>query len=348
MRRTYRGFTLVELLVVIAIIGTLVALLLPAVQSARESARGNTCRNNLKQLQLALTSYDSQKSRLPGYVNELFDPNGPKTGNPLRPEDGRRASWIVMTFPYMEQTALWDQWNNFNGDPQVPAIEGLTCPSDPPEIPGEPWLAYVGNAGQAYSDTTRSGDEHEFAANGVFFDDNRNPVFGAADGHGDGNPTNARDYPRIQSSINYIQSADGTSNTIMLSENLHTFYWAYNSDAIKDCKHLFGFIWKSKTNTQPASHERINGDKYYAQPTPGEPASMGAFAEREYESYGFPSSNHPGVVNAAFCDGHLVSLSETIDPVVYAQIMTSNRNKSKFTSGGTPDRTLAQPSDDQF
>ena len=66
MRHERRGFTLVELLVVIAIIGTLVALLLPAVQNARETARGNTCRNNMKQLQRALTSMDSQLRKLPG------------------------------------------------------------------------------------------------------------------------------------------------------------------------------------------------------------------------------------------------------------------------------------------
>ncbi len=58
MRRNRRGFTLVELLVVIAIIGTLVALLLPAVQAARESARGNTCRNNIKQL---MTCHDDHR-----------------------------------------------------------------------------------------------------------------------------------------------------------------------------------------------------------------------------------------------------------------------------------------------
>ena len=78
MRLQSRGFTLVELLVVIAIIGTLVALLLPAVQSARETARGNTCRNSLKQLSLAMMNMDTQLKKLPGYSNELFNPNGTK------------------------------------------------------------------------------------------------------------------------------------------------------------------------------------------------------------------------------------------------------------------------------
>src|SRR6476619_500503 len=88
-----RGFTLVELLVVIAIIGTLVALLLPAVQAARETARGHTCRNNMKQLQLALTNMDSTLKRLPGYVEEIFNPNGSKSGTPpmFTPAFARRA-----------------------------------------------------------------------------------------------------------------------------------------------------------------------------------------------------------------------------------------------------------------
>ena len=66
-----QGFTLVELLVVIAIIGTLVGLLLPAVQAAREAARNNTCKNNIKQLQIGLTTRESSLGDYPGYVNEL-------------------------------------------------------------------------------------------------------------------------------------------------------------------------------------------------------------------------------------------------------------------------------------
>ena len=68
MKRTHRGFTLVELLVVIAIIGILIALLLPAIQAAREAARRSQCKNNLKQLGLAVLNYESSKKRLPPSV----------------------------------------------------------------------------------------------------------------------------------------------------------------------------------------------------------------------------------------------------------------------------------------
>src|SRR3990172_623459 len=118
MRHKRRGFTLVELLVVIAIIGTLVALLLPAVQAARETARGNTCRNNMKQLMTALTNMDTTQKKLPGYINEVSDPTSiiQISANVRRATSGRRASWLVMCFPYMEQTPVWDRWaTDFNG-----------------------------------------------------------------------------------------------------------------------------------------------------------------------------------------------------------------------------------------
>ena len=104
MRRQFRkAFTLVELLVVIAIIGTLVGLLLPAVNAAREAARSNTCRNYLSQLQKGIIMRETSLREYPGYVNSLGI-----TGSDQRV----RASWIVMTFPYIEQSALWDLWNS--------------------------------------------------------------------------------------------------------------------------------------------------------------------------------------------------------------------------------------------
>ena len=97
MRHSKRGFTLVELLVVIAIIGTLVALLLPAVQSARESGRNATCKNNIKQLTTALINMDSGGRALPGYVNELPDTGSPKVNGQY--SIARRASWLAAPGP---------------------------------------------------------------------------------------------------------------------------------------------------------------------------------------------------------------------------------------------------------
>ncbi len=235
-----KGFTLVELLVVIAIIGTLVALLLPAVQSARETARGNTCRNNLKQLMTALTNMDTTQKRLPGYINEVSDPTSAVPIAPgssiRRATSGRRASWVVMCFPYMEQTAVWDRWSqDFTTDPAndtnnglTPPIEGLTCPSDAPDTIGEPWLNYVGNAGQAFSDPDRGSDTKEHVANGVFFDNSKNLEILS-------NPATQKDFregdPEIRTSMSYVSANDGTSKTLLLAENVHSWFYAYDGDS---------------------------------------------------------------------------------------------------------------------
>jgi len=362
MRHARPGFTLVELLVVIAIIGTLVALLLPAVQAARETARGNTCRNNMKQLHLALTNMDSTLKRLPGYVEEIYNPNGTKDANGFTLASARRASWVVRLFPYMEENPLWDAWSSVFADtsgnhinPQAPSIAALNCPSNVSDTPDMPTLAYVGNAGWAFSDTGTFGrnasptDKAEHGANGIFFDNNKNKNLsgGAADGR--------EPDPKIQMSL--AQVVDGTTKTLMLSENLHSMYWCYepksstsggyvqdDSSKLLDTKHLFGFVWKN----HPSADERINGDKNYDKKTP--PANQAAFADLAYEGYGYPSSNHPGGVNVAFCGGTIRMMAEAVDPVVYGQIMTSNARKSNLVnpSIGLPngaDRKLTQPAD---
>src|SRR5688500_8092117 len=102
--RTRHGFTLVELLVVIAIIGVLVALLLPAVQAAREAARRSSCRNNLKQVGLALHNYHDVYQQLPAGWQGFA-----ATGSKVSEAEGTPGwGWASAILPQMEQTALAD------------------------------------------------------------------------------------------------------------------------------------------------------------------------------------------------------------------------------------------------
>jgi prepilin-type processing-associated H-X9-DG protein len=71
-------------------------------------------------------------------------------------------------------------------------------------------------------------------------------------------------------------------------------------------------------------------------------------APNGYESYGYPSSNHPGGVNMAFCGGQVVYIPETIDPVVYAQLCTPNRNRSSLVANGTAERRMPPPPDNAY
>ena len=92
-----RAFTLVELLVVIAIIGTLVGLLLPAVQAAREAANRSKCSNNLKQIGLAILNHESSKRTLP---------------NSYRPNNGTaRIAWVTRLLPFFEEGNLGNRWD---------------------------------------------------------------------------------------------------------------------------------------------------------------------------------------------------------------------------------------------
>src|SRR6056297_1950458 len=123
------GFTLIELLVVIAIIAILIALLLPAVQQAREAARRTQCRNNLKQLGLALHNYHD--------VNRMFAPSSIWTtdgaGNLNSGTAGR--SWLFQILPYLDQANLYQQASNSlisNQDPvSSQKLTMFACPSDP-------------------------------------------------------------------------------------------------------------------------------------------------------------------------------------------------------------------------
>lgn len=132
--RPCTAFTLVELLVVIAIIGILIALLLPSVQAARESARRIQCQNNLHNLALAVLNFENQQKALPQSCDSIVI--GERKVN-LR-SGGTRLSWIVRILPFMEQQQLYDQFDlNENVQSQDPnlapesrQIDLLLCPSD--------------------------------------------------------------------------------------------------------------------------------------------------------------------------------------------------------------------------
>ena len=124
------GFTLVELLVVIAIIGVLVALLLPAVQAAREAARRIQCKNNIRQMALGVLNYEAARGTLP--IGAQFPPNDNPavTINP-------GVNWVISILPYIEQASIYDSFDlqlpisaKRNEESRTNVISSMLCPSD--------------------------------------------------------------------------------------------------------------------------------------------------------------------------------------------------------------------------
>ncbi|HTN75244.1 MAG TPA: DUF1559 domain-containing protein [Pirellulaceae bacterium] len=219
---TRRGFTLVELLVVIAIIGVLVALLLPAVQSAREAARRMQCTNHLKQLALAVHNYHGTFDAIPvsmGYGAEGARP----TANP----NGK--GWIVSVLPHLEQQALYDQFSlgfagNFTAgsgiknplcrDAMKTRVSFLNCPSDPSgrkivqtqaqwpsiDVALTNYKGVIGDTRMGGSSSAHQGTEPDCHStnncNGSFYRNN------------------------YQDGISFASYRDGTSNTFLIGEDV--------------------------------------------------------------------------------------------------------------------------------
>ena len=348
------AFTLVELLVVIAIIGTLVGLLLPAVQSAREASRRNQCVSNLSQVAKALHMHEGNLREFPGYINSIGIPYGQST----------RSPWVVYTFPHLEQTTLYDRWarGEYNA---FQYVETLVCPSNPPVLKDDGRLAYVANCGEWTNQDETSDQYKETVADGVFLDNSRRADFkktninmlgtNSADRLDADDP--AADYPMKKMTLAYIQSrGDGSAATLLLSESIRTVRYGYvgapeghpdEYDNAADAKYHFGFTWAQPKLTigiqkiSDADKLRINGID-----SPSNYESVSQMTPFD----GFPSSNHSGGVNAAFVAGHVRFLADKTDPIVYCQLMTSSHKEStlKDPSFVLSDSQMGQPSDDDY
>jgi prepilin-type N-terminal cleavage/methylation domain-containing protein len=192
------GFTLIELLVVIAIIAILIALLLPAVQQAREAARRSQCRNNLKQIGLALHNYHDAHNMFPRLAYAKPNPGNPTWGD--LPWEGFGPHTMIL--PYIDQAPAYNRLNfsvSMTNSPNVEISRELMnaylCPSDVPWTPG---------------DTTWTGGR----GNNYVFSTGPNFSYGVGIGV-------QRGHFNLDKNVRIAALTDGTSNVIAASERCH-------------------------------------------------------------------------------------------------------------------------------
>jgi prepilin-type N-terminal cleavage/methylation domain-containing protein/prepilin-type processing-associated H-X9-DG protein len=361
MSRRESAFTVVEMLVVISIIAVLAALLLPAVNAARETARRFQCGNNIRQIANAAVQFETDKQRLPAsrafLPASVYDNYFRKKGvASQRPRNWNQPgateeylTWVHQILPYIEKADLVPHVEAvvlLHADGQNASIRSvggtirlLVCPSD--DIDGDvdgiadTQISYGANGGlpdnlnpDPIVPGNTGGPKYGFdwPANGVF--DNR--LKGAIDTH-------KVDTTRLSD----ISSADGLSNTIMFGENADFEKWNYAPSDIHVC-----IMWQEyndrgapvrltpeqvMNDERPADTLTNLWTQYLSSPTSPTPYK-----------YARPLSFHPSGFMIAFCDGRVQFVSETIDYNVYARLMTSDGQKYKRAGQKNPDPFVLQ------
>jgi len=311
-----RGFTLVELLVVIAIIGALVALLLPAVQVAREAARRMQCGNNIKQLGLALHSY--------------HDVYGVMPPGALKGVCLYKIGWVGRVFPYMEQGSRYSEigeslirdtpWridtppHNGNSALYTSSIPTLVCPSSElgkksPHFvnPVIPWvneqgaLHYRGVAGAFNVDPIQGtwSSAVRYTTSGIFY------------------PINATRLAEV---------GDGTSNTLMIGEYSSAFGMPVSlAKPTTSWGAIMPWTWGYFQYTSPCFGDENSGWLMIDHKMVQYPINYkGAFVINDSPF----KSNHPGVATFCMADGSTQVLSQTISMNLYYGLATRNSGES--------------------
>jgi prepilin-type N-terminal cleavage/methylation domain-containing protein len=336
-RRRFCAFTLVELLVVIAIIGTLIGLLLPAVQRARESSRRSTCLSNIRQLAMASLQYEGRFRRYPALFDELPIQKRHSSGAE------RWTTWAVILFPDMERTTLLDEYSLGARPLPSPYVETYLCPSDSSQVRDGAAMSYAANGGGASGSGRLGSEVSQKPANGAFLNRIREPKAAVVDGHWKDGRDRTLAFSERTDSLNYDivgwnglngspndSEADHIDRNVVDEENDDrvwgpVFVWqasplkcAYiNAEACDTCRVTETCSPVPETGRYIASSCKIECNEDIRSPNSK------------------PSSEHGGGVNVAFSSGRAMFLRENIDYDIYRALMTLNEKQSD-----SPNRSL--------
>ena len=315
MRRlAVRAFTLVEMLVVIAIIGTLVALLLPAVQRAREASRRSTCANNMRQLGLATLQYEQRFRSIPG----LFEPIPAER---MKSQSGYpNTTWLVTLMADLERQAI--SASDLAGELSRTYVEIFVCPTDGTKQRTGPDDSYVANGGRFATVV------YQKLANGPFVNHVYKPNLKMLEGHW----MDGREYTLLLSESTDVKAYDDmgwngwkTCNPFALD---HDFIEKRLDDRTWGPVFLWGLLPEERT---PINMPGLSlKDVKCEEAVPGRYTSSSCPDDSgvKYATWARPSSFHGGGVNVTFSSGRTMFLRETIDYSIYIALMTPYDLKS--------------------